>query len=147
MNILVSACLLGTPCRYDGKSKPCEAVQKLSKKVHFIPVCPEEAGGLTTPRSPAEQKSGRVINAMGKDVTEAYEKGAKKAHLLAKENGCRFAILKERSPSCGNREIYDGTFTGTLQEGMGVTARLLKENGIEVFGESEIELLKQKTGC
>jgi uncharacterized protein YbbK (DUF523 family) len=140
MKILVSACLLGEPCRYDGKSKPCDAVRALGKRHILIPICPEVMGGLPTPRVPAEiQPDGHVVNRDGADVSAHYEKGAQVALNLAHENGCTLAILKEKSPSCGNREVYDGSFSGTLIAGQGICAHLLEANGIRVIGESEIE--------
>ncbi len=137
--ILVSACLLGQPCRYDGRSKPCEKVIQLKERFRLIPVCPEVLGGLSTPRLPCELQNGRVIRKDGADATSFYEKGAQIALSLAKENGCKIAILKEKSPSCSPHLRYDGTFSGTLVEGMGVTAKLLSQNGILVFGENETE--------
>ena len=143
MNILVSRCLLGEPCRYDGKSKPVPAVEQLQAAGHtLIPVCPEVLGGLSTPRPPAEcQPDARVINREGVDVTKEYQQGAKLALKLARQHGCTLAVLKAKSPSCGNRQIYDGTFSGSFRAGDGVAAELLKENGIQVYGESEIEEL------
>ena len=137
MRILVSACLMGLPCRYDGKSKPCGQVIALAEKHELIPFCPEIYGGLPTPRVPAERVGERVINRAGVDVTENYMSGARQALELAKMFGCKTAILKEKSPSCGAGFIYDGTFSGTLVPGDGVTAEVLKENGIEVYGETQ----------
>ena len=137
--LIISACLLGEPCRYDGKSKPCEEVETLRGKYLFLPVCPECAGGLPTPRPPAElQADGRVVNREGSDVTEAYHRGAESVLALARREGCTLALLKEKSPSCGKGRIYDGSFSSTLIPGNGVCAALLIENGIEVLGESEI---------
>ena len=139
MKMLVSACLLGEPCRYDGKSKPCEAVLQLRERYTLIPVCPEVMGGLPTPRIPSEcQADGTVRNRGGEDVTAAYRKGAEAVLSVAKENGCSVAILKERSPACGKGRIYDGTFSKTLTDGNGVCAELLLRNGIRVIGESEL---------
>lgn len=136
MNILVSACLLGVPCRYDGKSVPCPAVAALSGRHKLIPVCPEVLGGLNTPRTPAERSGSRVITRDGDDVTKAYLAGAKAALETAKKFGCRYAVLKEHSPSCGTGKIYDGTFSGRLISGSGVAAELLSGSGITVVGES-----------
>ena len=139
--ILISACLLGVACRYDGCSKPLgkEIIDELRKKYHLIPVCPEIMGGLTTPRIPAEVTSeGKVFRQDGVNVTENYRRGAVEALRLAKIFECENAILKERSPACGSGKIYDGTFTKTLTEGNGIAAAFLKENGIHVIGESEI---------
>ncbi len=137
--IIVSACLLGEACRYDGKSKPCETVIKLSEKYELIPVCPEVLGGLSTPRPPSEMQSdGRFINSENKDVTENYINGARITLKIAKENGCKLAVLKEKSPSCGVHFRYDGTFSGTLINKSGITASLLRENGITVLSEDDI---------
>ncbi len=141
MKILVSSCLLGTPCRYDGKSVPCDAVKKLSEKYELIPVCPEVLGGLSTPRAASERIGDKVINKNGEDVTKEYLDGAKKALEIAKENGCEIAILKEKSPSCGKGRIYDGNFSKTLTYGNGVTAELFLKNSIMVYTENEIEKL------
>ena len=141
MTILVSACLLGCPCRYDGKSKPHESILTLLKEHTLIPVCPEQMGGLATPRPPAERKDGGVFTENGGDVTEQYRRGAEEALHLAKLYGCTCAVLKERSPSCGSGQVYDGSFSRTLVAGDGVTAALLKANGITVLGESEVESL------
>lgn len=136
MNILVSACLLGVHCRYDGKGVMQEGLEKLSKKHNLIPVCPEIFGGLATPRNPAERMGERIITKNGEDVTEQYTRGAEEILRLCKFYDCHYAILKERSPSCGYGRIYDGTFSGTLIEGNGVTAQLLAEHGVVVLGES-----------
>lgn len=138
MTILVSACLLGCPCRYDGKSKPNDAVLALMPQHTLIPICPEQMGGLATPRMPAERKAGGVLTENGTDVTVQYGRGAAEALRLAKLYGCTHAILKERSPSCGSGQIYDGSFSRALIPGDGVTAQLLKANGIVVLGESEV---------
>lgn len=138
MNILVSACLLGVNCRYDGKGQLIEPLLPLLKEHALIPICPEQLGGLPTPRIAAERIQDKVITKSGQDVTAAFTKGAEEALKLAKLYNCDLAILKERSPSCGAKQIYDGSFTGKLVEGMGVTATLLTQNGIHVIGESEI---------
>ena len=143
MNILVSACLLGVNCRYSGKGELCQELQKLMKEHHLIPVCPEQLGGLATPRTPAERVKDRVVTQMGEDVTAQYEKGARETAGLAELFGCRCAVLKERSPSCGSGRIYDGTFSRQLVSGDGTAAALLKERGVRIFGETEIEKLKQ----
>ena len=137
-NILVSACLLGEPCRYDGKSKPCERVITLKNTYNLIPICPEVMGGLPTPRTPSEICGERVLMKDGRDVTENYNRGAQKALEIARENACTVAILKEKSPSCGSGLIHNGLFDGGLVEGDGITTQLLKQNGIRVLGESEI---------
>ena len=146
MTILVSACLLGLCCRYDGASKPCPAVIEAARKHALIPVCPEIYGGLPTPRAPAERRGTRVIARDGTDVTPEFERGAQEALKLAKLFGARFALLKERSPSCGSGEIYDGSFAGVRVKGDGVAAALLKTHGVEVYGESRIEELLARLG-
>lgn len=136
--LLVSACLLGTPCRYDGKSKPNQGVMALGKKYELIPVCPECLGGLETPRLPAEIQGERVIRKDGCDVTKNYLEGAEKALETAKENSIEIAVLKSKSPSCSNGQIYDGTYTRNLIDGKGITARLLEKNNIKVIDENEL---------
>lgn len=140
-NLLVSACLLGLGCRYDGKSKPCPAVLALRGRYNLIPVCPEQLGGLATPRPPAERRGGGVYTQNGLDVTGQYRRGAQMALELAELLSCRRAILKSRSPSCGSGLIHDGLFSGALIAGDGVCAALFKENGIAVFSEEELALL------
>lgn len=148
MTILVSACLLGVPCRYDGQSKAHPLARALCEKHHVVPVCGEIFGGLPTPRPPAEICGQRVVTREGADVTEAYRRGAEAAVQLARLTGAQAAVLKERSPSCGSGEIYDGTFTGTVVEGWGVTAELLRREGIPVLGESRMgELLTEGEAC
>ena len=138
MRILVSACLLGISCRYDGKSKPHPAVLALQGQHQLIPVCGEIFGGLPTPRTPAERVGDRVLTEAGSDVTAEYRRGAEEVLALARRLDCKVALLKERSPSCGTGEIYDGSFTRTLTAGDGVTAELLRASGIAVFGESRL---------
>ena len=133
MNILISACLLGLPCRYDGKAKPWPGAEELKKRHTLIPFCPECCGGLPTPREPSEIRGSRVVSRTGCDVTDAYRRGAEEALAMCRMFACRCAVLKEKSPSCGCGKIYDGTFTGTLTDGDGITAALLKENGIRVY--------------
>ena len=139
-HLLISACLLGAQCRYDGQSKPLLQLVALSEQFNLVPICPEQLGGLPTPRTPAERTEGRVITKDGRDVTAEYRRGAECALETARREGVLAAVLKERSPSCGSGEIYDGTFTGTLTAGDGVTAELLKANGITVYGEGEQSL-------
>ncbi|MBQ7788981.1 MAG: DUF523 domain-containing protein [Clostridia bacterium] len=139
--ILVSACLLGVPCRYDGKSKPQQEVMALKNKYELIPVCAEVLGGLTTPRIGAEIIGNKVIRKDGVDVTYEYNKGADKILEIAKENNCKTAILKSKSPSCGKGEVYDGTFKRALIKGDGILTRLLIKNGIAVYSEKEIDKL------
>lgn len=140
MRILISACLLGVCCRYDGASKPHPLTAALAERHTLVPVCPEQLGGLPTPRPPAERRDGRVVTQSG-DVTEQYRRGAEETLKLCQLLGCGAAVLKERSPSCGHGQVYDGTFSGTLTAGDGVTAELLLAHGIPVYGESQIEEL------
>lgn len=135
---LVSACLLGCKCRYDGKSCLNENVLALKKKHTLIPICPEQLGGLSTPRSPSERQGDRVIMKSGEDVTSEYMLGAMEALRLAKIFNIKKAVLKANSPSCGKGIIYDGSFTGQKCGGNGVTAQLFMENGITVLTEDEI---------
>lgn len=139
--ILVSACLLGIGCRYDGKHKADSGVLALADRYELIPVCPEIYGGLPTPRVPSERIGNLVMMKDGTDVTENYQRGASEALELCRIFNIKTAILKERSPSCGKWKIYDGTFTSTLTDRDGVTAELLISKGIRVLGESEIDLL------
>ena len=139
--ILISACLLGRACRYDGRSVRNEDAIRLSEKYELIEICPEVDGGLPVPRLPSEIVGERVVNTEGFDVTENYLRGALNALRLALENGVKIAVLKERSPSCAKGRIYDGSFSKTLKDGDGITARLLLENGIKIYGESEIKKL------
>lgn len=139
--LLVSACLLGEPCRYDGASKADARVCALRERYELIPVCPEQAAGLPTPRTPSERQGERVMTQDGRDVTAEYTRGAEIALALCRARGCAAAVLKERSPSCGCGTIYDGTFTRALTPGDGVTAALLKAHGIRVYGESEADAL------
>lgn len=146
MNLLISACLMGVKCRYDGNTKPLACLDELLKTHTLIPVCPEVIGGLPTPRVPAERVGSKVITRDGRDVTENYQQGAAEALRLAQMTGCTHALLKERSPSCGSGMIYDGSFTGRLCPGDGVCGTLLKEHGIQVLGESRVgELLEPLT--
>jgi len=139
--LLISACLLGVPCRYDALSKPMntEKLSKLRQKYTLIPVCPEQLGGLATPRSPAEcQSDGTVVTKSGVDVTAAYRLGADETLRLAALFGAKMAVFKAKSPSCGNVRRYDGSFSGKLIDGAGVTAELLMKNGVEVVNEEEV---------
>ena len=139
MKYVVSACLAKENCRYDGKNCKDERVEKLLKEGKAVLVCPEVAGGLGIPRVPGEIRNNRVINAEGKDVTEAFEKGALLSLETALKEGCRCAILKSRSPSCGLGKIYDGSFSGKLSEGNGIFAQLLLDQGFEVYSEETFE--------
>lgn len=141
MTILVSACLLGCPCRYDGTAKADPRVLALMERHTLIPVCPEQLGGLPTPRLPSERREGGVFDRGGKDVTAQYRQGAEEVLRLARLYGCTHAVLKERSPSCGSGQIYDGSFSHVLVPGSGVAAELLAQNGITVLGESQADVL------
>lgn len=136
--ILVSRCLLGCPCRYDGKGCPDEKVLALGKENVLVGVCPECEGGLPAPRDPAERVGERVLTASGADVTEAYRRGAELVLRLAEGLRADCAVLKARSPSCGCGVIYDGTFTHTPVPGNGVLAELLLQNGFPVKTESDL---------
>lgn len=140
MKLLISTCLLGVCCRYDGASKAHPLAAELAKRHTLVPVCPEQLGGLATPRPPAERRGDRVVTREG-DVTDQYRRGAEETLMLCQLLDCEAAVLKERSPSCGHGVIYDGTFSGTLTPGDGVTAELLTAHGIPVYGESQIEEL------
>lgn len=135
MKILVSACLLGHACRYDGYSKPHDGVIALCKKHTLVPVCPEIYGGLPTPRKPSEIVGERVVNSDGIDVTEEYARGAAEALRMAEMFDCDVAVMKAKSPSCGKGKVYDGSFSRTLTDGCGVTVKLLLKHGIKVYTE------------
>lgn len=146
--ILISACLCGIDCKYSGKNNYNEKAYELFKSARAMLVCPEQLGGLTTPRHPAEIKSGtardvlngnaKILNNHDEDVTEQFIKGAEETLKIAKALGCRQAILKSKSPSCGCGRVYNGSFDGTLIKGNGVAAQLLLDNGIEVITEEDI---------
>lgn len=136
-NLLISACLLGFECKYSGGSNKLsdERIEALKKEYRLIPVCPETAGGLPVPRDPSERLGEKVVSSKGRDVSAQFVKGAETALYLAKRYGCTKALLKRNSPSCGGEFIYDGSFSGRLIPGEGVTAEMLRAEGIEVFGE------------
>lgn len=141
--ILVSACLLGAPVRYDAKSCPNAAVQALADRFELVPVCPECLGGLPTPRTPSEIRPGspapRVVSEDGEDRSAAFAAGARACLEIARENGCTLAIMKAKSPSCGLGRVYDGSFSGVLVPGDGVATSVLKEAGIRVLNEEDVE--------
>lgn len=139
--ILISSCLLGNNVKYDGGNNAIDAglLARLFDCAELIPVCPEVDGGLPIPRIPAEAQGKRVVNKEGEDVTAFFERGAALALEAAQSHGVVAAILKERSPSCGVHRVYDGTFSKTAIDGSGTAARLLRENGIKIFNENEIE--------
>ena len=136
--ILVSACLLGINCKYNGKNNKNEKVLDYVKDKYVIPVCPEVFGGLSTPRIPSEINNNKIINKEGIDVTKYFVDGAKKTLKKAKTLNIKKAMLKQKSPSCGCGKIYDGTFSDNIIDGDGVTTKLLKENGIKVITEEEL---------
>ncbi|UCH12163.1 MAG: DUF523 domain-containing protein [Candidatus Omnitrophota bacterium] len=136
---LCSACLLGIRCRYDGKSKPDKEVIALSKKETLIPVCPEQLGGLPTPRKPSEGKGAKVITKSGKDVTKNFKIGASQVLKLARLLDIKEAIFKQRSAACGCGKIYDGSFSRKTIKGDGIATALLKKNGIKVMGEDALQ--------
>jgi len=149
--IVVSACLLGFKCRWDGESRPCEKLIDLYKKGEILPICPEELGGLSTPRIPSEVKCGDgsgvvkgvnfVFDKNGKDVTKNFLIGAEKAVELAKKFGATGFLGKSKSPSCGSGCTYDGTFTGKLIKGDGVAVAFFKKNKFNILTENDIEKL------
>ncbi|HJX06418.1 MAG TPA: DUF523 domain-containing protein [Candidatus Nanoarchaeia archaeon] len=136
---LCSACLLGVKCRYDGNSKPDDKVLALAKKETLIPICPEQLGGLPTPRIPQEQRGDYVFNKEGIDVTKQFRRGAEETLRIAKLFNIREAIFKQKSPSCGCGKVYDGTFSDKIIKGDGVTTALLKKNGIRVITEEDLQ--------
>ena len=142
--ILVSACLLGGACRYDGKGQAIPRLNELLAACEVIPVCPEQLGGLPTPRTPSERVGEKVLARDGTDVTCAFARGAMEALRLARLTGARLALLKARSPSCGSGEIYDGSFTGRTVTGNGVAAQALVDAGIEVYNEGQFDPLLSK---
>jgi uncharacterized protein YbbK (DUF523 family) len=155
--ILVSACLLGSPVRYNGSAKSLAhpALEAWRREGRIVSICPELTAGFSVPRLPAEiaqAESGeavlagvaRVVDAAGADVTGQFVAGAQAALALARDHDCRFALLIDGSPSCGSQFIYDGSFSGQRRAGAGVTAALLREHGIEVFADSEIDALSAR---
>ena len=139
--IIVSACLLGENCKYNGGNNKCDDIIALAEKFEIIPVCPECFGGLPIPRVPSEIRDGRVYSKTGEDLTEAFLSGAEQTLYIAKEANAPCAVLKENSPSCGFGKIYDGTFSGNKIDGNGITAQLLYDNEIQIFGESQVKRL------
>ena len=135
---LCSACLLGLNTRSSGNNKRNDKLIELAKTEVLIPVCPEQLGGLTTPREPSERKDNRVFMKSGKDVTENFMKGAEEVLKIAKLFNIKEAVMKQKSSSCGCGRIFDGTFSGKLIEGNGVTTELLKKNGIKVISEEDL---------
>lgn len=142
--ILVSACLLGHPVRYDGKSVPLKEIEwllQLQQQNRLVIICPEQVGGLPTPRDPAERQQNKVITVNGQNVTAEFELGALNALRLCQQHDIKIALLKAKSPSCGNQQIYNGQFNNTLISSQGVTAELLTKHDIKVYSELEITQL------
>ena len=142
--MLISACLLGVKCRYDGGGQALPELTALMARYELIPVCPEQLGGLPTPRTPSERRDGRVVARDGTDVTDAFRRGAEQACRIARLYGARLALLKARSPSCGHREIYDGSFTGRRIPGSGVTAEALAAMGLSLYDENDAASLARE---
>ncbi|OHS93693.1 hypothetical protein TRFO_40057 [Tritrichomonas foetus] len=142
-NILVSSCLIGAPCRYDGTGCLTDKLQILMKHFNLVSACAECMGGLPTPRTPSERVGNKILAKDGKDVTLEFHRGADRVVEFAKSTKCKFAILKEKSPSCGTQKVYDGSFTGKVVPGQGVLAEKLRANGIECYSDEQIdEVLK-----
>ena len=139
--ILISACLVGDNVKYNGGNNLSPKIEKLLEKYELVPFFPEVEGGLPTPRHPAEQRGEQVVNDIDEDVTENFERGAELAYNICLYLKIKTAILKERSPSCGVHQIYDGSFSHKVIPGMGVTAAYLKRKGIKVYSEDEIDSL------
>jgi len=141
--LLISACFLGRRCKYDGGSNllPRELLERLRARYRLVAVCPETAGHLPVPREPSERRNGGVYGRDGADVTAQYERGAQTALALCERFGCRKALLKERSPSCGVGTVYDGTFSHITVPGDGWTAEQLRARGVALYGESTAEML------
>ena len=143
MKIMVSACLLGNNCKYNGGNNRSESLLRLLSDYTVIPVCPEVLGGLPTPRAPAEIVDGAVTNREGVSVDKAFRQGAENALQIAKQEQPDLIILQSRSPSCGTKQVYDGTFTGTLVPGQGVFAAMAQQAGFRVMDIEDI--LKEGT--
>ena len=139
--ILISACLVGDKVKYNGGDNLSSKIDALLEKYELVPFCPEVEGGLSIPRSPSERVDDRVMNMDGEDVTDEFYKGAELAYNICLFLKIKKAILKEKSPSCGSKIIYDGTFSHKEISGMGVTAEYLKEKGITIYNEDEIDSL------
>lgn len=138
MKVIVSACLLGENCKYNGSNNRCQKVIDFVKDHEVIPVCPEQMGGLSTPRLPAEITNGKVMNTEGVSVDAEFCKGAEAALEIALEKEATHAILQPRSPSCGCKQVYDGTFSKTLIPGKGVFAQMLADHGIELLEPNDL---------
>ena len=139
--LLVSACLLGVNCRYDGNNNLIKGLEELKARYNLIPVCPEILGGMAIPRKPVELKMGHVFNRDGQNFDREFLLGATESVKIARICGCHKALLQARSPSCGYGSIYDGTFTRTLVPGNGLAAALLEQAGLEIYSSDDIEKL------
>lgn len=140
-NILVSNCILGNNCKYNGKNNYNPLIEKLKEKYKIIPICPEVMGGLSIPRKPSEIRNNKVFDIDGNDVTSYFNHGKDLVLDIISKNDIEFVVLKDGSPSCGSKFIYDGTFTKTKISGMGITARIINELGIKIYTENEINEL------
>ena len=145
--LLVSACLLGENCKYNGGNNYSPDVERLRERFELVSVCPEQLGGLPTPRVPSERVGERVLTRDGQDVTEAFRQGAERTLDIARAEGALRAVLQVRSPSCGCGMIYDGTFSGTLVPGKGVAAELLEKNGVKVYDRTRTGELLDEDGA
>ena len=145
--LLVSACLLGENCKYNGGNNYSPDVERLRERFELVSVCPEQLGGLPTPRVPSERVGERVLTRDGQDVTEAFRQGAERTLDIARAEGALRAVLRVRSPSCGCGMIYDGTFSGTLVPGKGVAAELLEKNGVKVYDRTRTGELLDEEGA
>lgn len=141
IKILISHCLLGENCKWNGRNNARDLLISIQDKVEYIPVCAEVFGGLPTPRIPSERVGDKVMSEIDLDVTKNYMDGALKVIEIAKRNNVSYAIFKERSPSCGVHQIYDGTFSRNVVPGKGFTTELLEQNGIKVYSDEEIQEL------
>lgn len=142
-NVLISACLLGVDCKYNGSNNKLddEIIHSLKEKYNLIPVCPEIMGGMPTPRNPIEITDGKVFDYDGEEFTKEFEKGSEEVLKLAKLYNSSIAILKENSPSCGSNYIYDGTFNHQKIKGMGIAAHKLSKENIKLFSEENVKIL------
>ena len=136
--------MLGIPCRYDGRDNKIESLNLLQQQFDFVPICPEQLGGLSTPRCPCEIQGNKVMSKEGKDYTREFQEGAEKSLKLAKQWNIKTALLKAKSPSCGFGQIYDGSFSKKLITGNGLTAALLEKEGIRIFCETELDKFLKK---
>ena len=144
--LLVSACLLGENCKYSGGNNYNPAIEALREYYDLVAVCPEQLGGLPPPRTPSERVGGKVLTRDGRDVTEAFFAGAAETLAIAQSAGVSLALFQPRSPSCGCGQIYDGTFSGKLIPGKGVTTELLEQNGIKIYTDTQIDELVSRKG-